>query len=386
MKSKQYIGTIKELIDDLYLCVFDSKCDIDELMKFVVKSMDFFKNYCCSIDDVETKAGNKQSLSVVFDDTKVKNAEDLGKNSTVNKIITCINSSITEYLKMNSAKSLLKNCEEYLAALKSYSTPNSMPYNFHRLEKLVRIMEEMLNYDLTLNSSFNWVVTSFMFHIIYVNITSTLHHLHNLSSCILCYNKEDNVSSLANLFDSKRLFISSFMTEILPKILAFNTSIDNGLVMFCGKAITEEHYRPLFDILSKYNNNSLTANDMKCFMINHSHHFIHIVSSPLLAGAKVPAITAPSKDLETIKTMPAITANIGSIKDQEKRDRKEQLGSIMPGDKVYKKMLLLKFVALLEKCVQAYKDKKPPATAMVVNLFEGTKKISIKDGQVIVNK
>lgn len=384
MKNKIYLATIKELATDLYTCVFDSKCDIDDLMKSITKAMDFFKIYCCSIEEtpsttVKTTAG-KAFMSVAFNDDTLKNADDLTRTATINKIVNSINSAVIEYQKKNTSKDLLRNCESYVMGLKNVT---SLPYNFSRLNNLINIMREMINYDISHANSFNWAATSLLFHILYVNITGVINRYHHITLVIQSSPKDDTVSALSNLFQSKRQFIDLFLIDVLPKILSFSLSLDNGVIKFSNIEIPEDIASPIFSILSLYKNKELEPHHVKTYLINNSHTLVHMLTNPLRAGAPLPVLPK-STDFGELSSI------VKSLNKEEKEpEKKKEIPAApvqMPDDKNYKKIVLMKFFTLIEKCIHAYKEQKPPATAMVVNIFEGTKSLSIKDGQVLIKK
>ena len=432
MKTKQCLLTVKELVSDIYMSVFDDKYDVDELMKLITKSIDFFKTYCCNTTASQdlVKGGNppSKSMHVVFENDTFKRVEDLTKSSVVNKIISTINTTIAEYLKRNDAKSLLLNCTSYYNSLKRFSKSSCVPYNFSRLDNLLIIMNEIINYDSANNNSFTWAATSFLFHIIYIDIVSSINVCSSINHCIVSTDKNDQVSSLANLFESKKLFVNQFMVEILPKMLSFHTKIIDSKVYFYGSQLAGDQIQPLVSIIQHYTDNTINADIVRMYLLNHGHTLIQHVTNPMnitIYGglpplsnsvssneltkvissevAKnlldnnaslsnltnlVPRPSAPSMSPNNVVAKLMGSQSLSSLAPNHSPQLKprNELGNRLPSDKDYKKIILMKFFALLEKCVQAYKEKKPPATSMVVNVFEGTRGISIKDGQVIVKK
>lgn len=450
MKNKQCLPAIKELLTDVYLCVLDDKCDIDDLMKNVIKALDFFKGYCCSIEDTivvptttpttNTTAGRMQ-VKVAFTDDSIKILNDLNKSSTVNKIVLSINNSITEYLKKNSSANLLDNCHKYLQGIESQKS--SIRYNYNRLRQLIFIMQEMISYDVTTNNSFNWAATSFIFHIVYTNITGVLVHMNSITNCIQNHS-HNNVETLSKLFESKKTFIDLFLVNILPKILAFNINVSNNNIYFNDVKLQDTVYKPILCMLADYNKGSLDSMTVKLFLVNHGHSLLQAISNPIksliggnpndnpishsshsshsastsdLSGGI--SLSGLSKGLSSSKGLSGLLSNSSGSGSSINLNQLVDLGknilgtnaaataataanaapaasntakttqpppiiNKMPDDKDYKKIVMLKFFTLLEKCVQAYKEKKDQPASMVINIFEGTRGITIKDGQVLV--
>lgn len=423
---------IRETLGEIYNCFFEERKTIDDMYKAVTKAMEFLMVYCCGpLGDTEinsgatqtsnpevksnnhsntsnssnntgsgsnsrsTIGGNKISnnnsmngmngnnsmngnnnlirLSAMFSNDKLQSMNDLSKSSSMYNIITIISKTVSDYTKINTASSLHQNCVRYYNTIEK--SRDLIRYDFAKLSKLLFIMEEFISYNnINYDQSFNWAVTSFVFHILFCNLVTIIRHSNVLTNSINRIKNNNSVDGLSKLFQSKNDFVNKFLLEIVPKILSFSLTIKDGVVTYKSVPIKDDVSRPIYELLVKYREKRLTPNDMKAYIILHSSKLVKTISdrrdgrqhinnitnnmnnSIVVGGDNT--ITPIAKDLgvtipDSINpTSIANTLNTVSNTTSSSKKPKQSPGKLMPEDDDFKKFVIMKFLSILESCIK----------------------------------
>jgi hypothetical protein len=177
-------------------------------------------------------------------------------------------------------------------------------------------------------------------------------------------------------------------------MLAFNVRVDNGSVYFNNTSLPSDLLDPMFEMISLYNSKNLSSEYMKRFILKYFHILIITSSEPGKLMSNIKAGKSKITGSTTNLTASNVTDLVALSKDlnastqslNKTPSKSPPTYSKMPNDKDYKKIIMMKFFYLVEKCIQAYKDKSPSTGSnVVVNIFDGVKPLSIEDGRVIIN-
>lgn len=357
---------MKSLIEDMYLTFFDDASGSEELIKNIVQSTEFLQS-CCKIEDKQPPSATK-AVTVLFADDTTKTQEDLQKTGSIARIINVISNSVSDFLKHNHMSDMLKRCETYYNFLHRYG--KILPFNFDRLSRLQKIMKDMIDYDIATNKAYEWAVTSFLFHIVYVYATSTISHHHNIS-VITSPLDSDVVTQLSDLFESKREFMNRVMTHILPKLLSIHTqSIDNKL-LFNNQELQQDESNSLIQLLTSYTSETLTPNKVEDYISRQGHSIIRHMT--IYSGSKSDVVKGI---VSTVVADPTKTTTPHSLTKSERLYAEKESNM--------RTAVIMKLFEVLEHWAQAYKDKKPGAN-YTINVHTNLKSIKFQNGILEVN-
>lgn len=339
----------------------------DDLYKACIKTIPYFMTITSQIPQQDIK---KSAMPVVFTSEKNLMIDEL-KTSTLQKVVTCINSLIADCLKKQTSMTLFNRCKQYVDSIKKFSKYTVMPYDFDKLNDLLVIMNEVS--DCTTMHHFEWAMSSLIFHILYTNILSTVVHVDNMMACIEHTIVNNNTKTLAGIYKLKQELLQGILLHIIPKLLSMNCDVISGFIYFKNTKISNPEI--LIRVLHKYTSNTLTYEDMVHLVINidfigckeqckpKSDSVSNIINqssiqSSTSAGTSVDAGGASSGlDKETTENITALANTFlgSSVKDNKPPVKsKNQTSSKMPNNEDMIKILIFKLLEIIKHMTDNY--------------------------------